>query len=73
LAREAGDDDTAKRLELSFLLAYGRVPSEAEREAAGEFLVTQRQAYGEDDKSDELAWTDYCQMLLASSGFLYVE
>jgi hypothetical protein len=73
LAREAGDDCTAKRLERSFLLAYGRVPTEAERAAAEEFLHTQRQAYGDDDKRDELAWTDYCQMLLASSGFLYVE
>ncbi len=72
LEGEVGDE-TCERIDRSFLLAYGRTPTDAEREAAGEFIDEQRQTYGQDVKRDELAWTDYCQMLLASSGFLYVE
>jgi len=72
LAHEVGAD-TTQRLDRSFLLAYGREPTVAERAAASEFLNTQRATYGDDPQRDELAWIDYCQMLLASSGFLYVE
>jgi hypothetical protein len=72
IKREAGDD-SAGRIERSFLLAYGREPTSAECAAAGAFLDEQLKTYAENEQRDQLAWTDYCQMLFASSGFLYVE
>jgi len=72
LTAEAGDD-AAARIDRSFLLAYGREPSTAERKAASEFLDEQRETYADSEQQEILAWTDYCQMLLASSGFLYVD
>ncbi len=66
LAREASGD----RLALAFRLACGREPCAAERSAAARFLEKQRQLYG---GTNDRAWTDFCQMLLASNAFLYVE
>jgi hypothetical protein len=72
LTREAGADAIA-RLNLAFRLAYGRVPDAAEAEAAERFLAAQRKAYAGAKDSEVRAWTDLCQMVLASNAFLYVE
>ncbi|MGD9648070.1 MAG: PSD1 and planctomycete cytochrome C domain-containing protein [Pirellulales bacterium] len=81
LAREAGDS-VGERISLGFLLAYGRGPTADERAAAEQFVAEQQEHYTAEnaDKSDkkkvdaeEFAWRDFCQMLLASNGFLYVE
>lgn len=71
LAAEAGDDAT-RRVERAFLLAVSRPPSEVEREAALAFVDSQRQLYRA-EAGDMKPWNDFCQMLLASSAFLYVE
>ena len=72
LQAEAGDDANA-RLERAFLLALARGPSDAERAAAVEFLSVQHDVYAERDDRDVQSWTDFCQMLLASNAFLYLE
>jgi hypothetical protein len=72
LDREAGPD-VERRIGLGFRLTYGRAGSERERLAARRFLQDQAGVYqGEADVGGRV-WTDYCQMMLASNGFLYVE
>ena len=53
-------------------LTIGREPTSAEQSLAVEFISTQREQYtGAEATASALA--DYCQMLLASNSFLYVE
>jgi mono/diheme cytochrome c family protein len=70
LSAEAGD-----RLALAFRLAFGRAPSDTERSAAERFLEKQRAGYrvSGGPPAEDRAWADFCQMLLASNAFLYVE
>ena len=61
------------RLSLAFRLALAREPAPDERTACEKFLTAQRAVYAKDKDAEERAWTDLCQMLLASNAFLYVE
>jgi Protein of unknown function (DUF1553)/Protein of unknown function (DUF1549) len=72
LTREAGND-AEQRLMLAFRLAYGRPAHAEETEAARRFLAIQAKVYGEQADRDAKVWTDFCQMILASNAFLYVE
>ncbi len=72
LEQEAGPD-AQKRLSSAFVLACGREPSPEERAAATNFLTTQQQLYAREPDAGERAWSDLCQMVLASNAFLYVE
>ncbi len=72
LVKNAGNDD-GKRLSLAFHLISGRSPQTDEREACIRFLQKQRSIYAKEKGADDRAWTDLCQMLLASNAFLYVE
>ena len=58
---------------LAFRLACGRDPHPGERTAVGRFLAAQRALYNREKDADRRAWTDFCQMVLASNAFLYVE
>jgi hypothetical protein len=60
-------------LELAFALAYSRPPSGEELSAAQDFLQIQAGVYTEKPDATEFVWTDFCQMLLASNQFLYVD
>src|SRR5262249_441186 len=71
LEREEPDADT--RLTRAFRLAFGRAPSEGESTASRRFLAAQRTVYEKDADAARKVWTDFCQMLLASNAFLYVE
>jgi hypothetical protein len=72
LRREAGDD-TARRLDLAFRLACGRPPRPEERALSETFLAKQSAVYAREKDADGRDWADLCQMLFASSAFLYVE
>jgi hypothetical protein len=72
LAADAGPA-TEARVALAFQLTLGRPATTAEGAAAEEFLNTQRAHYTGKEAQDENVWTDFCQMLLASNSFLYVE
>lgn len=63
------------RIDRVFLLTVGRVPDDPEREVARRFLETQPARYAgvETAEAKRRAWTDFCQMILASNHFLYVE
>jgi hypothetical protein len=77
LAREsAGDAET--RIRRAFVLAIAREPSAAELASAVAFVESQRASYAEvkdidTTASEERVWRDFCQMLMASNLFLYVE
>jgi hypothetical protein len=72
LEREAGTDED-KRITRAFCLACSRAPTVEERTAAQRFLSGQCKLYEKDKDRDERAWTDFCQMVLASNAFLYAE
>jgi hypothetical protein len=62
-----------QRVRLAFELATGHVPSEVELRASLAFMEEQSRAYEPAENAASRAWTDFCQMLLSSNGFLYVE
>lgn len=53
-------------------IAVGRNPHDAERDIALEFLAAQQQTYSGDAAATR-SLADFCQMLLASNAFLYLE
>ncbi|HET6878974.1 MAG TPA: PSD1 and planctomycete cytochrome C domain-containing protein [Pirellulales bacterium] len=73
LARRLAADQRGDIIRDVFLLVAGRPPRDDERAAAERFLQSQPAAYaGRQDAADQ-ALADFCQMLLASNAFLYVE
>lgn len=82
LAREGGTD-TPARIRLAWQLIYGRSPSAAEIEAGQKFVAAQILRIEDSAKSitdpklkpqpEAAAWTTFCQALLSSNEFLYVD
>ena len=72
-------DGESRRAELkaalpyAFELAYGRPPTKDELSAAEDFIREQTVIYKDQMDADVRVWTDFCQMLLASNAFLYVD
>jgi len=56
----------------AFRIAIGREPTATEAAIAGEFLATQQSQYA-GEHAQRWALADFCQMLLASNAFLYLE
>jgi hypothetical protein len=67
------DADDRRRVERAFCLACGRSPRPEESTASGRFLSAQRKLYTHEKEAELQTWTDFCQMILASNAFLYVE
>jgi hypothetical protein len=65
--------DEPRAIQETFERCLGRGPKLGERRAAEEFLVTQAKQYSGNHEAKAAAWTDFCQMLLASNAFLYIE
>jgi hypothetical protein len=59
----------------AFLVVTGRAPGREEREATRRFLEAQPGRYLglSPEQARDRAWVDFCQMLLASDAFLYIE
>jgi hypothetical protein len=70
VAQEVGDAPEA-RIQRAFVLVTGRDAALDEVQDSQAFLQQQRSAYSTD--VDAAIWTDFCQMLLASNLFLYLE
>ncbi len=69
----AETDGTAKQLvRRAWQLAMARDPTDAEVSLALEFLAGQEKQYSVEE-TQQKAVADFCQMLLASNSFLYVE
>jgi hypothetical protein len=62
-----------ERVTRAFLLALARGPTDAEMGLALDFVRTQRDYYAPKADAELNAWSDFCQMILASNPFLYVE
>jgi len=65
------------KFDAMFLALFWRVlarePLPEERAASAEFMKAQLAEYGTDRDAVRRAWTDFCQMILASNAFVYVE
>ncbi|WP_406696778.1 PSD1 and planctomycete cytochrome C domain-containing protein [Singulisphaera sp. Ch08] len=72
LDREAGPTAVDKVFH-AFLVAVGRAPTEDELTVAKRFLDAQPARYQGQADAAERSWADFCQALLASNAFLYVE
>ena len=72
LEREA-PPDPRHRARLALELATGHAPSDVELRASLAFIEEQSRAYEPAENASPRAWIDFCQMLLSSNGFLYVE
>jgi hypothetical protein len=71
LLTESGDA-TRQLVRRAWRIATGRDPTEKEAAASEEFLEAQHVLYS-GDSARRWAVADFCQMLLASNAFLYVE
>ncbi len=69
----ASRGSSPENIRRSLLTAFNREPTPVEQQASLQFLQKQTEAYDSSKTSKERAWNDYCQMLLASNAFLYVE
>jgi hypothetical protein len=67
---DQGDDQL---LTLAYTACCGREPRADERAACHRFLAARRAPAAAEQSGALPAWTDLCQMLLASNAFLYVE
>ena len=56
----------------AFRVVWGRLPADPELESARKFLREQPAEYAGQADAVDATWTDFCQMLLASSAFLYI-
>ena len=65
--------DPRHRARLAFELAAGRSPTDVELRSSLEFLEEQTRSYEPAADASPRAWGDFCQMLLSSNAFLYVE
>ncbi|MCA9039452.1 MAG: PSD1 domain-containing protein [Planctomycetaceae bacterium] len=61
------------QIDFAFKRVYSREPSADEIELFRQFLDQQQALYTESESPLLQAWTDCCQMLLASSEFLYIQ
>ena len=68
------DEDEA-RIKQAFLITTSRLPTVDEAKAARQFLATQPSRYPglTDAERRHRSLVDFCQTMLASSAFLYVE
>ena len=67
--------DVSEQLRLGWQLAYGHPPSSEEIQLAEKFLHDQKQLLveRENENPEQQALTNYCQTLLSSNQFLYME
>lgn len=61
------------QLSAAFLIMLGHPATESQLAVAKELLKTQTEGYEKEKLDGGLAWRDFCQMLLASNEFLYLE
>lgn len=72
-ARLDDDNSTTEQVEQVFQIVYARRPSADETTLLSGFLEQQKSFYEEEANPARHAWIDCCQMLLASSEFLYIQ
>jgi mono/diheme cytochrome c family protein len=75
LAARVGGRDLEQVVRRAYFLALSRAPKAAELAEAREFLREQRLSYRQEKKpnAEQLALTDFCQVLLGLNEFIYVD
>ena len=69
-----GTDARPARVRRAIAVAFGRPPTAVEEQAARPICATADRCLSRREKRTATqAWNDFCQMLLASNAFLYVE
>ena len=77
--RETAPNDQSKQIQLAWKLVFGREPSIEQSSNAALYLSQQTQNYNEEPRpesqqsSEELALTSFCQALIGSNSFLYID
>jgi hypothetical protein len=72
--RPFADNDSARRLDALYLVAFARLPSDKQRAAAIEFLKDLAAEHGDPSWQESLAvWTDLCHTLLNAKEFVFIE
>ncbi len=66
----AASNEPPSQIKLAWRMAFGRSPSESELETAESFLIQPEDATQE---SRDAALSHFCQTLISSNGFLYVD
>jgi hypothetical protein len=72
LRAETGGSKSSDLVRQAWRIAIGRDPTPAENSLGFEFVAAQQEHYSGTDAADR-ALADFCQMLLASNWFLYLE
>lgn len=72
VAKQAGSDPNA-RVESAWKLAFGAAPTESQRTDGVKFLKDRTAAFQKDKNAERRALALFCQALLASNRFLYVD
>ena len=67
------NSDDGKKLQWLYETLYGRLPSSQEIKIGGDALKQTRQEESDKTNSEELAWEEYCQVLLCANEFIYVD
>lgn len=65
--------DSNRRVQRAFEVATGRTPTDDDVRSSLIFIETQTRSFEPAADATSKAWSDFCQMLLASNSFLYVE
>ncbi len=65
--------DPRYQIEYGYQLLFGRLPSEVEVSDGLAFLISQKQSYSSSENAERRSLQDYCQALLASNEFLYLD
>ena len=68
-----GTPSTQLAVRSAVAAAFNREPTPVEQRSSLQFVQEQARTYGSEKNPRERAWNDFCQMLLASNAFLYVE
>jgi hypothetical protein len=70
VSRDPSDEFAVRR---ALAAAFNREPTSAEQRSSLQFVREQAKTYASEKNPHARAWNDFCQMLLASNAFLYVE
>jgi hypothetical protein len=73
LAMPSQSTDLPQAIDRAYYTAYGRHADESERQRMAEFIQRQAQTYGKAATAQDQAMADFCQILLCSSEFVYVD
>ncbi|MFP6762342.1 MAG: DUF1553 domain-containing protein, partial [Planctomycetaceae bacterium] len=73
LAGQVQDSSVQVSIQNAYRAIFGRDPDSAEQQLAAGFLQRQRKVYGEAGEGSVRALADLCQMLMASSEFVFID